>query len=214
LDTTQARIFACAQRFKFARRPQAHTVTSNPIKTEPTLLERIGAGDKAAVALLLDKYGPLVWSIARRQAGIEAAEDLVQEIFIQIWSQAERYDPKRASEATFITTVARRRVIDHSRKLGRRPVQEELPEQMPTEVSPLEAVDIQDEARVAAEAIAELKPDQQQVLRLSIVEGMTHPEIAELTKLPLGTVKSHARRGLERVRTILNERREAGGDSV
>lgn len=187
-------------------------MTSNPIKTEPTLLERIATGDQAAVALLLDKYGPLVWSIARRQVGVEASEDLVQEIFIQIWSQAERYDPKRASEATFITTIARRRVIDHSRKVGRRPIQEELPEQAPSEATPFEAFELQDEARVAAEAIAELKPEQQEVLRLSIVEGLTHSEIAEHTQLPLGTVKSHARRGLERVRSILKEREDAGED--
>lgn len=186
---------------------------TEPIEREPTLLERIGAGDKAAVPLLLDKYGPLVWSIARRQAGADAAEDLVQEIFIQVWSHAERYDPERASEATYITTIARRRVIDHSRKVGRRPSQEELVDELPTEVSAFEAVDLADEARVAAEALAELKPEQQEVLRLAIVEGLTHNEIAEITNLPLGTVKSHSRRGLERVRAILKERREAQGDS-
>ena len=174
---------------------------------EVTLLERVGAGDASAVPLLLDKYGPLVWSIARRQVGVEAAEDLVQEIFIQIWSQAERFDASKASEATFLTMIARRRGIDFIRKTGRRPTTEVLPEELPTERLGLEAIDIADEARVAMEALSQLKPEQQQVLRLGIVDGMTHSEIADATNLPLGTVKSHSRRGLERVRELLSERK-------
>jgi len=65
--------------------------------------------------------------------------------------------------------------------------------------------------RVAAEALQELKPDQRRVLRLAIVDGLTHTQIAQVTKMPLGTVKSHARRGLERVRTLLRERRGTEG---
>ena len=186
--------------------------TAPPIGQEaPTLLERVGAGDKTAVPLLLNKYGALVWSVASRMVPLEAAEDLVQEIFIQIWSQAERFDPSRASESTYITTIARRRAIDHNRKVGRRPSHEVLEEETPQQESRLEAVDVADEARVAQEALEQLNPDQQKVLRLSIVEGLTHTEIATVTELPLGTVKSHARRGLERVRALLEEQRKTGG---
>ena len=177
---------------------------------DPTLLERVGAGDTAAVPLLMDKYGALVWSVASRMVPIAAAEDLVQEIFIQIWSQAERFDPQRASEATYITTIARRRAIDHNRKVGRRPAHGALEVETQQPESSLEAIDVADEARVAMEALEQLKPEQQKVLRLSIVEGLTHSEIATVTKLPLGTVKSHARRGLERVRALLEEQREEG----
>lgn len=176
---------------------------------ELTLLERIAAGDSAAVPLLLDRYGPLVWSIARKQIGADAAEDVVQEIFIQIWKSAGRYDPEIASEATYITTIARRRLIDHRRRIGRQPLREELVDEPPVVDLGLDSVDLSDEARVAAEAIANLKPDQQRVLRLAIVDGLTHSEIAERTKLPLGTVKSHARRGLERVRSMLEARQSA-----
>lgn len=182
------------------------------MEREPTLLERVARGDRAAVPALLDRYGPLVWSIARRQVEASAAEDLVQEVFIQIWKSAERYDPERASEATFITTIARRRVIDHRRRVGRRPDVEEIQEDdAGTDDGALEAVELADEARVAAEALEELRPEQRRVLRLAIVEGLTHTQIAEVTSMPLGTVKSHARRGLERVRALLEERR-AGGE--
>jgi RNA polymerase sigma factor (sigma-70 family) len=185
--------------------------TTNPTAPENlelSLLERVGNGDKRAVPLLLDKYGALVWSIARKQVGADAAEDLVQEIFIQIWSQAGRFDPTRASEATFLTMIARRRSIDFSRKVGRRPSTENLVVEIPAEQSELESIDLVDEARVAYEALVQLNPEQQEVLRLGIFEGLTHNEISGVTKLPLGTVKSHSRRGLERVRAILKERQE------
>lgn len=170
-------------------------------------------GDQSAVALLLDRYGALVWSIARKQVGAEAAEDVVQETFVQVWKSAARYDPAKASEATYITTIVRRRVIDYRRKVGRRPEVEELEVEAPSGDDVLESVDLADEARVAAKALAELKPDQQRVLRLAIVEGLSHSQIAEVTSMPLGTVKSHARRGLERVRAMLAEQRGEEGEA-
>lgn len=188
-----------------------HPTTATAGQEAPTLLERVGAGDKSAVPLLLDKYGALVWAVASRMVPVAAAEDLVQEIFIQIWSHAERFDPSRASESTYITTIARRRAIDHNRKVGRRPSLEALEEDTIHKESSLEEIDVADEARVALAALGQLKPDQQKVLRLSIVEGLTHTEIATVTQLPLGTVKSHARRGLERIRALLEEQRENGG---
>lgn len=156
--------------------------------------------------LLLDRYGPLVWSIARRQVGAQAAEDVVQEAFVQVWKSAAKYDPAISSEATYITTIARRRIIDHRRRLGRGPEREELLDLAGAEDGGIELVDACDEARIAAEALSQLKPDQQRVLRLGIVEGLTHREIADQTGIPLGTVKSHARRGLERVRSLLQAR--------
>lgn len=176
-----------------------------------SLLLRVASGEAAAVPLLLDRYGSLVWSIARKQARPDEAEDLVQEVFIQIWKQAERYDPDRGSEAAFITTIARRRLIDHRRKVGRRGEAAELPEELPQEDSGVDPLELSDEARVAQEALDQLRPEQREVLQMALVEGKTHTEIAEITQLPLGTVKSHARRGLERVRQLLSiEPEEAG----
>jgi len=179
--------------------------------SSPSLLERVAGGDASAVSLLLDQHGPLVWSIVRKQVAHDIAEDVVQEIFIEIWKSADRFDPARGSEAVFVATLARRRVIDRRRKVGREPEAVELDIETPTVDAGLVDVDTADEARIAAEALAELKPVQQQVLRLAIVDGLTYARIAALTRLPLGTVKSHARRGLDRVRTLLEERRFSEG---
>jgi len=182
-----------------------------PKERELTLLERIAGGDSQAIPLLLDAYGALVWSIVRKQIGADQADDLTQEIFIRIWKDAARYDPQLGSEATFITMIARRRVIDFRRRVGRRPESVEIADDAGAPDRALERVDLADEARVAAAALSQLRPEQQQVLRLAIVDGLTHTEIASATNLPLGTVKSHARRGMERVRTLLAAESKKGG---
>lgn len=173
---------------------------------ELTLLERVARGDAAAVGALVEQYTPVVWSIARRQLGAQCAEDVVQEVFLALWKNAARYDPGLSSEAAFVATVTRRRVIDQRRRVGRAPV-EELPED--TRVEPdagLERVDVGEEARAAESALEKLPKKQREVLRMAIVDGMTHVEIASRLALPLGTVKSHVRRGLERVRGALAQR--------
>lgn len=173
---------------------------------ELTLLERVARGDADAVALLVEQYTPVVWAIARRQLGAQCAEDVVQEVFLALWKNAERYDPVLSSEAAFVATVARRRVIDQRRKLGRAQV-EELPDEPRAEPDAgLEHVDLGEEARAAESALARLPKKQREVLRLAIVDGLTHVEIAARLALPLGTVKSHVRRGLERVRGALARR--------
>lgn len=172
---------------------------------EMTILQRIASGDRSAVQDCLDNYGGLVWSLARRiLPDANEAEDAVQEIFIEIWKNAERFDDSQSSETTFVAMIARRRLIDRLRKTTRRPGIDSF-EDMVTEPSQNEDETMQTnvEARQAAEALRELRPEQQQVLQLSIVQGYTHREIAEALKMPLGTVKTHARRGLMEVRDTL-----------
>ncbi len=170
-----------------------------------SILKRIAAGDRNAVEDCLNSYGGLVYSIARKLLANEAdAEDAVQEAFIDVWKNAARYDPVVASEATFIAMITRRRVIDKIRHSGRRisadPIEEIVQEPGDKGHKVIEA---NAEAREAAEAMKTLRPEQQTVLRLSIVDGMSHQEIADATGIPLGTVKTHARRGLLRVREAL-----------
>ncbi|MEJ2601953.1 MAG: sigma-70 family RNA polymerase sigma factor [Gammaproteobacteria bacterium] len=94
---------------------------------QPSLLERIGNGDQQAVALCVERYSGLVWSLARRFIAIEAdAEDAVQEIFVEIWNTAGRFDPSKSAEATYISMIARRRLIDRLRKTSREPDRENL----------------------------------------------------------------------------------------
>ncbi|MCW5947892.1 MAG: sigma-70 family RNA polymerase sigma factor [Pyrinomonadaceae bacterium] len=168
-------------------------------------LKRIASGDRSAVSECIDKYGGLVWSIARKMIrNQEDAEDVVQDIFVDIWKNASRFDENQSSETTFIAMIARRRVIDRIRYSTRRISADSLDDVL---LEPFTRSDqqlqISVEANEAAEALRTLRPEQQQVLRLSIVQGMSHQEIADATGMPLGTVKTHARRGLLQVREVL-----------
>jgi len=172
-----------------------------------TILERVAAGDTAALPQCMERFGALVCSIARRSCSnpIEV-EEAVQEVFVDLWRCAARFDPSIASETTFIATIARRRLIDRVRRRTRRrlvtggdAIESIAPASEPAP-SPDEA---NDEAQRAMAAFERLRPEQREVLRLSIHLGQTHEEIASTTGMPLGTVKTHARRGLLRLRAML-----------
>jgi RNA polymerase sigma-70 factor (ECF subfamily) len=170
-----------------------------------SLLQRIARGEKAAVQECLTRYGGLVWSLARRFLGnATEAEDAVQEIFVELWKNADRYNPSLSSESTYITMITRRRLIDRRRKISRRPELVQLPETVASKQTPgTNQIDMVDEASKAAAALQELRPEQQRVLKLAVYHGLTHEEISQNTGLPLGTVKTHARRGLIKLREVL-----------
>ncbi|HMS42018.1 MAG TPA: sigma-70 family RNA polymerase sigma factor [Pyrinomonadaceae bacterium] len=170
-----------------------------------TILNRIADGDKTAVEECLDKFGGLVWSLARRMCpNTDDAEDAVQEIFIDVWKNAARFDEVQASEATFIAMIARRRLIDRLRKNQRQPNVDSFEDILvePSKNSN-EMMQTSIEAKQAAEALKHLRPEQRQILQLSIVQGFSHQEIANALDMPLGTVKTHARRGILQVREVL-----------
>jgi RNA polymerase sigma-70 factor, ECF subfamily len=170
------------------------------------MLQRIAAGDAAAVRECIDQYGPLVWSIARRLSRTPSdAEDATQEIFLDIWRSAARFDASQGSDKVFIAMIARRRLIDRLRKTSAEPPMDPL--------ETLEAVSWTEEstssetameAEQATRALAELRPEQRQVLELGLVHGLSQSEIATRLKMPLGTVKSFMRRGLIKVREVMN----------
>lgn len=170
-----------------------------------TILQKVAAGDADAVRECLDKYGGLVWSLARRMLrNTEDAEDVVQDVFVDIWKNAQRFDESQASETTFIAMIARRRIIDRMRYASRRLTADSLDD---IAAEPADRADrsmqMSVEANEAAQAVAALRPEQQQVLQLAILHGLSHQEIADATGMPLGTVKTHARRGLLAAREIL-----------
>ncbi len=170
------------------------------------VLPRLSTGEPRAAEECIDRYGSLVWALARRHTRNAAdAEDAVQDIFLDVWKNAERFDASRASEAAFITMIARRRLIDRIRRTQRR-----------LDTTQLDAgIDVADplatrpeasaEAGLAARAISRLDPKERQVVLLSTYHGMSHGQIAEHTGLPLGSVKTYVRRGLMRVREALHE---------
>jgi RNA polymerase sigma-70 factor (ECF subfamily) len=168
----------------------------------PPVLGRVAAGDAVAIRECLARYGGLVWSIARRFDQVDA-EDAVQEIFLDLWKSAARFDETVASETAFVAMIARRRLIDRRRMRRRRPTTEQLPD-IPVHVDPAASPATCAEAHQAAKALDALRPEQRQVLVLSTCHGLSHGEIAEATGMPLGTVKAHARRGLLSIRAALS----------
>jgi RNA polymerase sigma factor (sigma-70 family) len=171
---------------------------------ETTFLERIAAGDPSAVDGCLEKYRGLVWSMARRFLGNRAdAEDAVQDIFIDLWLHAGRFDSALAPESAFIATVARRRLIDKQRRSGRRQATVPLIEEPAVASSTAERLENLEESQHTRRLFDRLRPPERQVLELSFDSGLSQQEIAEATKLPLGTVKTHTRRGLQRLRQLL-----------
>ena len=170
-----------------------------------TVLDGVARGDGHAMRQCIERFGGLVWAIARRMTRSRAdAEDAVQEVFVDVWRSAGRYDPAQGSEKVFIATIARRRLIDRIRR-GRL-------QQHTTDESALDDLrfaepgnhgEVRAEAERAARAVARLRPQQQRILRMGLLEGMTHSEIASATGLPLGTVKTLMRRGLIQAREWL-----------
>ncbi|MCH2177496.1 MAG: sigma-70 family RNA polymerase sigma factor [Mariniblastus sp.] len=173
---------------------------------EPPILHRVASGQSAAVADCINQYGGLVWSLARRfSPDVQAAEDAVQDIFVHLWKSAERFDPKVAAEKTFVAMIARRRLIDISRrKSWPTPSEYEFERMDSKERSGPEQAELKDEAAKAAKLLDELPEDQRKVIRMSIYDGMTHTRISEATGLSLGTVKTHIRRGLLKLRQSLH----------
>jgi RNA polymerase sigma-70 factor, ECF subfamily len=163
----------------------------------------------------MDQFGGLVWSLARRSCYNPAdAEDATQEIFLDIWKSAARYDESKGSETLFVAMIARRRLVDRIRRQGREPYMEDIDApgfELASHTA--EEGETHTEAALAARAVATLKPAQRRVLELGLLEGLSHSEIADATGMPLGTVKTQMRRGLIRVRAMLQVDADADADS-
>lgn len=167
----------------------------------------------------IDRYGALIWHLAKKTLSRRAdQDDAVQEVFVELWKVAGRFDPTIASERAFVAMIARRRLIDRGRHERTRISTTQNAGDFAGSLSdrassaaPGDPTERSEEAALAAEAITHLTPQQQQTLRLSIGEGMSHQEIADRLAVPLGTVKTNLRRGLMRVREAMV--RASGGEA-
>ncbi|MGQ0626875.1 MAG: RNA polymerase sigma factor [Phycisphaerales bacterium] len=179
------------------------------------LLHKVAKGDDQAMDELLDRYGGLVYSLARRFCyETSEVDDAVQEVFVAIWQSAHRFDQAIGTEETFVSMLARRRLIDRRRRTIRRRAGQVdadvgvMDDGVRTRHAPPPGADpLTLESELIDKALAlldALKPDQQTCLRLSIARGLSHEEIARATGIPLGTVKTHVRRGLIALRDALN----------
>ncbi len=174
---------------------------------EKSILERIASGDQQAVSDCLDRYGRLVWFLATRYNKRHAdAEDATQEIFMEIWKNSGRFQSTLGSEETFITMIARRRLIDRCRRASVQPETMQLTAD-DAELSDLyveDQAELTDEAMKASECLRKLSEEQHQVITLSIQQGVSHDGISRKLGMPLGTVKSYARRALLQLRDCMS----------
>ncbi|MEM9874622.1 MAG: sigma-70 family RNA polymerase sigma factor, partial [Myxococcota bacterium] len=172
--------------------------------TDVACLEAIAARrDREAFAVLYRRYAPRVRAfLLRRRAEPSAATDVMQDVMLTVWHKADRYDPQRASVASWVFTIARNRYIDRVRR-ERRPEPEPEEEVAPSDRAPDRRVDAdRRHARVRA-AVASLPEEQRQLIALAYLEGRSQTEIAAATGLPLGTVKSRFRLAMKKLRATM-----------
>lgn len=177
----------------------------------PSVLQRIAAGDPTAAQDCIDCFGGLVWHLARRTLHSRAdLDDAVQEVFVELWKAASKFDPNVASERSFIAMIARRRLIDRGRRERTRIAStvnagdfDSTFSRSSNDEAPSRPMERREESAMAAAAIRRLSPEQQQALRMSIYDGLSHQEISDKLNMPLGTVKTNLRRGLIRIREML-----------
>ena len=166
------------------------------------LLPAVARGERGAAAACVERYGPMLWGMARRWLRASGdAEDAVQDIFVELWRVADRYDPSKGSESVFVATLGRRRMIDRLRKAGRRPREVEMDAE--TMVVGGSRAEHRVEANRALALLAEFPEERRKVLTLVVVHGWTHAEVSAHTGIALGTVKSHVRRGLSTLRDAM-----------
>jgi RNA polymerase sigma-70 factor (ECF subfamily) len=175
--------------------------------SDAELLDRIRRQDREALRALYQRHGRLVFGLVIRLVGDPAtAEEVVQDVFVRVWSKAGSFQREKAAAATWILRIARNRAIDalrsRSRTLRAHPW-DLVPED---DLTPERGFDLAEESVEVREALGALEPDQIRVLRLAYYQGKTHQEIAEALGEPLGTVKSRIRTALLKMRGLLASR--------
>lgn len=200
--------YALAPWFSLPVRIEARVVL-NPSPTLVELFSLTAARDRGAFSELYDQLSSLVYGLALRTTKSSAlAEEVTQEVFLQIWRQADRFDPSKGSPRSWVATLAHRRAVDTVRRsqaaIDREGALPSFPS--PPDVAE-EVVEIDERARVR-EVMGGLTELQRQVIEMAYFGGLTYREVAERLDAPLGTVKTRMRDGLTRMRSMM----EAGDD--
>ena len=170
------------------------------------LMERIAKGDQAAFALFYDRFAGAVTRQICRTMGYGAdVEDVRQEVFWKVWRQADRYDPTRGSPLTWIMLLARFAATDRLRASSTRPrragsLNEETDDWRFVAPDETDAVEAEEDRENAMHALDDLPERQQIVLKLACLRGLTRTQVANLERLPIGTVKTLMRRGTMRLK--------------
>jgi RNA polymerase sigma-70 factor (ECF subfamily) len=176
--------------------------------TDPALVRQIVERRPEALAELYSRHAPTLLALARRILGtVSDAEDVLQEVFVHVWNQAARYDPARSSVSTWLVLITRSRAIDRLRNRGvvertheashtARPVGHASPEGV-------ESVLMRERRDRVRREMANLPPEQRQVIEMAFYEGLTQSEIAARADLPLGTVKTRTLLAMKKLRGAL-----------
>jgi RNA polymerase sigma-70 factor, ECF subfamily len=161
------------------------------------LLQAMAAGDHAVLGELYDRYAGLAYGLALRILRDAAeAQDVVQEVFVQVWRHAGRYDSARGSAEAWLCTIARTRALDRLRRRAARREQQSAP-------PPVASAPAAEEKLAVRSALGSLSEEQRQALELAYFEGLTQSEIAQRLGQPLGTVKTRIRTAMMRLREAL-----------
>ncbi len=175
-------------------------------RDDHALMAAIANGDQSALEQLYERFSPMVYALCRRVLrDPNVADELLADIFMEVWRKSERFDASRGSVVTYLATLTRSRAIDRLRS-QRRTAAAPLSEIAEPEASPSDPAsalgDAEQRARVAS-ALALLSPDQRAAIDLAYFSGLTQSQIAQRLNKPLGTVKTHIRQGLIQLRDVL-----------
>ncbi|GAA6182523.1 sigma-70 family RNA polymerase sigma factor [Shimia sp.] len=161
--------------------------------------------DKAAFSRLFDHFAPrLKGFVMRNGTSAAQAEEIVQDVMLTLWRKAHMFDPHRAQVSAWVYQIVRNRQIDVARKENR-PMPEALKEEPEAEPDASQIVAMQEETGQLRKALQKLRPDQREVIEKAYLGELTHQEISTQTGLPLGTIKSRIRLGLQRLRHELKD---------
>ncbi len=175
------------------------------------LIVKIRSGETGGLEMLYDKYAAvlngMLYKIVRDKT---EAEDLLQEVFIQVWDRIDSYDHSRGSVFSWLATIARNKAIDKTRsKIYKTRVRESteldnIQFNLNTDIpNPLENSILADHTKLVREALGQIPHEQREVIEIAYYQGMSQSEIAEQMQLPLGTVKSRMRQGMMKIRDLL-----------
>ncbi len=183
---------------------------------DETLIRLIVHARAEALSELYDRYDRLVFSLALNSVGDSAtAEEITQDVFLRVWQRARQYRADHGKVSTWLTSITRHRAIDQLRRRGSRPEQHSVawveisPGAEPSVNGPEQSAALAIERARVRTAIAQLSKEQKQVLALAYFKGLTQSQIAKALGLPLGTVKTRIRLGMQKLREMLQEDRVA-----
>jgi len=175
--------------------------------TDASLIARIAQKDSEAFASFFADYAVRVKAFLMRYGtDLSDADDLAQEVMVQVWRRAETFDPSKASASTWVFTIARNRRIDRLRKIARaQPIEDDPLFQPDPEPDAVEVLSANERELRIKEALSNLNKEQRQVIEASFFMGLSHGEVADALGIPLGTVKSRIRLAFKALRTALGE---------